>query len=173
MNNTVDAHRLKSWLDNGEAILIDVRDGDEYNEWRIPQASLIPAPELNDTIEHLQREGVKVVLHCLSGTRSNNACQLIADKCEGDLYQLEGGITAWQAAGFKTIDMRQTSARLPLMRQVLLCAGLLLLTFSALGIAGVKAGPYLTAFIGAGLTVAGATGWCGMGILLSKMPWNK
>jgi hypothetical protein len=31
----------------------------------------------------------------------------------------------------------------------------------------------IPAFLGAGLTMAGSTGWCGLAILLSKMPWNK
>jgi len=32
---------------------------------------------------------------------------------------------------------------------------------------------FLCAFFGAGLTFAGSTGWCGLAILLSKMPWNR
>ena len=31
----------------------------------------------------------------------------------------------------------------------------------------------LAAFVGAGLTVAGTTGWCGMARLLAVMPWNR
>jgi hypothetical protein len=31
----------------------------------------------------------------------------------------------------------------------------------------------IPAFLGAGLTMAGSTGWCGLAILLSKMPWNR
>jgi ABC-type multidrug transport system permease subunit len=32
---------------------------------------------------------------------------------------------------------------------------------------------FATAFIGAGLTFAGTTNICGMGLLLSSMPWNR
>jgi len=32
---------------------------------------------------------------------------------------------------------------------------------------------FLSAFFGAGLVFAGSTGWCGLAILLSKMPWNR
>jgi hypothetical protein len=32
---------------------------------------------------------------------------------------------------------------------------------------------FLCAFFGAGLTMAGSTGWCGLAILMSKMPWNR
>jgi hypothetical protein len=52
-------------------------------------------------------------------------------------------------------------------------AGLLILLGVALSI---LVHPYLigiSAFVGAGLTFAGATDWCGMGLLLAKMPWNK
>ena len=31
----------------------------------------------------------------------------------------------------------------------------------------------LAAFVGAGLAFAGLTGWCGMAMLLARMPWNK
>jgi len=31
----------------------------------------------------------------------------------------------------------------------------------------------LSAFVGAGLVFAGVTDWCGMGLLLAKMPWNQ
>lgn len=173
MNKTVDAHTVKAWLDNGDAILVDVRDATEFNEWRIPHASLITANTLNENLAHIQNDGVKVVLHCLSGARSEKARQTIHSDYADNVYQLDGGINAWHKAGFKTIDTRQSRAGIPLMRQVLLTAGLMILTFSALGIANLKAGPYLTAFVGAGLTLAGATGWCGMAMLLSKMPWNR
>lgn len=59
------------------------------------------------------------------------------------------------------------------MRQVQLVAGSLV----ALGIAlGVFLNPWflvLPAFVGCGLMFAGATGWCGMAMLLGAMPWNK
>lgn len=32
---------------------------------------------------------------------------------------------------------------------------------------------WLSAFVGAGLVFAGVTGFCGLGLLLSAMPWNK
>jgi len=31
----------------------------------------------------------------------------------------------------------------------------------------------IPAFTGLGLTLAGATGWCGLALLLGKMPWNR
>ena len=64
------------------------------------------------------------------------------------------------------------SAGMPLFRQIQIGAGALVL----LGLAGVFVWPpmiWLSAFVGAGLVFAGVTGFCGLGLLLSAMPWNK
>ncbi len=63
--------------------------------------------------------------------------------------------------------------RLPVMRQVQIAAGSLVVLGVALG---VLASPWfliLPAFVGCGLVFAGATGWCGMARLLGAMPWNR
>jgi hypothetical protein len=59
------------------------------------------------------------------------------------------------------------------MRQVQLIIGVLVLTGSVLALTVDKNIAIIPAFLGAGLTLAGSTGWCGLAILLSKMPWNK
>jgi len=62
---------------------------------------------------------------------------------------------------------------IPLMQQVQLAIGLGVLTGAILAL---TVNPYwvlLCAFFGAGLTMAGSTGWCGLAILMSKMPWNR
>jgi hypothetical protein len=60
-----------------------------------------------------------------------------------------------------------------LERQVRIAAGALVLIGAALG---AFVSPYwigLSAFVGAGLVVAGITDTCGMGMLLARMPWNQ
>ena len=59
------------------------------------------------------------------------------------------------------------------MRQVQLVIGVLALTGSVLALTVDKNFAIVPAILGAGLTLAGSTGWCGLAILLSKMPWNK
>ena len=84
---------------------------------------------------------------------------------------MQGGLNAWKAAGYPVIvDRRQP---LPLMRQVQIAAG-------ALALGGSLGGLFLTSvlyvipgFVGAGLMLAGMTGWCGMAKLLAVMPWNR
>ena len=62
---------------------------------------------------------------------------------------------------------------LPLMRQVQLVIGVLALTGSVLAIAINPWFALIPAFLGAGLTMAGTTGWCGLAHLLAAMPWNR
>jgi hypothetical protein len=62
---------------------------------------------------------------------------------------------------------------LPLMRQVQLVAGLLVLIGTGLAYFVNPGFLGLTGFVGAGLTLAGSTGFCGMAELLAKMPWNR
>jgi rhodanese-related sulfurtransferase len=83
---------------------------------------------------------------------------------------MEGGLDAWRKAGLEcTVDRKQP---LEIMRQVQIAAGLLILLGVLLGFAVDPLWFGLAAFVGAGLTVAGVTGWCGMARLLAVMPWN-
>lgn len=69
-----------------------------------------------------------------------------------------------------TVDTKQP---LELMRQVQMAAGGLILTGAALGTFVHPSFYGLCAFVGAGLFLAGATGFCGMARLLAVMPWNR
>jgi hypothetical protein len=69
--------------------------------------------------------------------------------------------------------MREGRKRLPVDRQVQLIAGLMVVTGVALGMLVNPWFLVIAAFFGAGLTFAGATGTCGMALVLMKMPWNR
>lgn len=150
------------------ARLIDIRDADEHARECIPGALNVPLASI-DTMPKLQ---MPLVFHCRSGMRTQaNATTLLAAVEGQDCHILEGGIDAWRAAGFPTrLDRRQP---LEIMRQVQLAAGGLVLAGVVLGF---TVSPILfgvSAFVGAGLMMAGATGWCGMATLLRAMPWNR
>lgn len=97
----VDPKTLKQWLDAREAVLIDVREVEEYNEACIPGSILVPVNNCGPEILP-QNPDKKIVFHCKSGVRSNKACETCAramtDKV---IYNLEGGIEAWIAEGFE------------------------------------------------------------------------
>ncbi len=94
----VDPHTLKKWLDAGEAILIDVREVDEYSEACIPGSILVPVNNCGPEILP-KNPDKKIVFHCKSGARGCKACaRTMIDQV---IYNLEGGIDAWIAAGFE------------------------------------------------------------------------
>ena len=111
-----------------------------------------------------------IVSICQSGKRAEMAAPMLA-QAGVPVMVLEGGTSAWLSGGFDGVG--DVTAKLPLMRQVQLVVGPLALIGAALALTVNPLWAILPAFIGLGLTVAGATGFCGMGVMLSKMPWNQ
>lgn len=167
----VDAATLKHWIKAGEALVVDVREPAEHAAEKIDGATLVPLGSISKSAIP-GCDGKKLVLHCRSGKRSTSACEkLLAEDPSLDVYNLEGGIAAWAAIGQDVA----TSGKgfLPLDRQVQLMIGLMLVMGSVLGYLFSPAWFLLTGFIGAGLSIAGLTGVCGLAILIAKMPWNQ
>lgn len=97
---TIDATVLKSWLENNEVVLIDVREPEEYQEANIKESVLIPLGTLNPK-ELPSSENKKLVIHCRSGMRSHTACERILEVYpELEIYNASGGILAWIEHGF-------------------------------------------------------------------------
>ncbi len=171
----IDVQQLSEWLTSGEAILIDVREANEFSERRIPHAMSMPLTNFESYLPNIEGEKRKVVFQCAGGKRSEMAVEAALKKF-GDsveIYNLTGGIDAWAAKGFNVIRAQEGTATLPIMRQVQIGAGSMVAFSSILALSGLKIGAFVTLFIGCGLTFAGLTGWCGMALLLQKMPWNK
>lgn len=165
----VQARKL---LDEG-AILIDIRQPEEYAREHIAQAKLHPLnPSVGYVLPEDSRKGKMVIFHCLSGMRSEQNANLLAQAASpATVFLLEGGMTAWKKAGFPTeVNHKQP---IELMRQVQIVAGALILGGVILGYSVNSAFFLLSGFVGAGLLFAGATGFCGMARLLLKMPWNR
>ena len=167
----IDPKTLKKWLDNNEAIIVDVREPAEHNAEKISGSNLIPLANICQSLLP-QCNGKKLVVHCRSGKRSADACQkLISKNPSLEIYNLEGGIMAWSALGYEV----KTSGKffLPLDRQVQLTIGCGVLCGSIFGYLYDKKFFLLSGFFGAGLIFAALTGTCALAILLAKMPWNK
>ena len=81
-----------------QALLIDVRNPDEYKVEHIAGAKLIPLPELGGRLAEIPKDK-PLLLYCHSGRRSLNALNLLKSKGYKDLRQVEGGITAWKEKG--------------------------------------------------------------------------
>lgn len=162
----VAANRLKS----GDAVLIDIREADEFAREHIPGSISVPISSI-DRADLKLDAGQTAIFHCKSGMRTDANCALLAQHVEDDAYVLEGGLDAWRATGLPT--EKDTSAPLEINRQVQITAGSFILLGVLLG--WFVAAPWfaLPAFVGAGLMFAGVSGWCGMATLLQAMPWNR
>lgn len=148
------------------AVLIDIREADEHARVRIPGARSVPLARL-DTIG----DAPAVIFHCRSGMRTDANAARLAQAAQCEAYLLEGGIDGWRKAGLPLTEDRK--APLEIMRQVQIAAGLLVLAGVILGLTVAPGFFALSAFVGAGLTFAGVSGWCGMAKLLALMPWNR
>jgi rhodanese-related sulfurtransferase len=166
----IDPIALKQKLDRGEAVLIDVREHDEHAREHILGARLAPLSAI-DSHDFDRDHNKAAVFHCKSGMRTQaNAARLLARGFR-EAYFLEGGIEAWKAAGLPI----HTNKRAPMeiMRQAQMTAGSLVLIGVLLGWLVHPGFFALSGIIGAGLLFAGASGWCGMAMMLKAMPWNR
>ena len=159
--------------DGKQICLIDVRSPAEFDRVHARGARLIPLDRISPAEITSVRGGTAdpIYLICHAGSRSSKACEKLAEAGLAPLYSIEGGTAAWEAAGLP-VD-RGPGRVISLERQVRIAAGSLVLIAIALALAVHWAFIFLAAFVGAGLVFAGITDFCGMGLLLAKMPWNN
>lgn len=151
-----------------EKVLLDVRSPIEFETEHIENALNIPLDVLEARFEEVPRTGRLVVI-CRSGKRAERGAYTLL----GRGFQpkvLEGGMVAWRKAG---LPIKEGKKMLAIERQIQLVVGVGVLTGVLLG---VFINPWfliIPGFFGAGLTFAGLSGTCALGILLQKAPWNK
>jgi rhodanese-related sulfurtransferase len=160
---------LKTLLSTG-CCLIDVRESVEHAEEHIAGSKLIPLGQIERRISEFDRSQ-PFVITCRSGKRGAEAQRKLQSLGFTDARNLEGGLLAWKAAGLSV--SRSGKNVLPLMQQVQLTIGLGVVAGVVLALTAHPNWLFLCAFFGAGLIFAGSTGWCGLAILTSKMPWNR
>lgn len=170
--NTITPRNLADLIQSGAAVeLIDVRTPVEYREVHVSCARNVPLDQLNAAHLAAGRSGSEpLYVICRSGSRGKQACEKFLAAGFTNVVNVEGGTQAWDQAGLPVVRGKKAVS---LERQVRIAAGLLVLTGSILGH---FIHPYwigLSAFVGAGLTFAGITDTCGMGMLLARMPWNQ
>lgn len=153
--------------------LLDVRTAKEYRDVHISGSYHMPLDELDvakvKILTHDSQEPCVIICH--GGARAARAAAILQQSGSSSLHVLEGGISAWMENSGDVVKSKTST--LPLMRQVQLTIGLIALSSSILALTINPLFAVVPAFLGAGLTMAGATGWCGLAILLSRMPWNQ
>jgi len=153
------------------ALLLDVRTAAEFSALHLPGSVLVPLDALDPArVRELMAGKSACVLLCQSGGRARRAAEKLHAAGLDNLLVVEGGVAACAAAG---LPVNRGAGVISLERQVRIAAGLIVLTGAALAWWMHPAWVGLSAFVGAGLVFAGVTDFCGMGLLLARMPWNR
>jgi len=152
------------------AAVIDVRTPVEFSEVHVPQARSVPLDELNPGSLQLPKDQ-PVYLLCRSGQRATKAAEKFAKEGFSQPVVIAGGTLAWIDA---QLPVERSAVKvISLERQVRITAGAIVFTGVLLAYFVNFHFIWLSGFIGAGLVFAGITDFCGMGLILAKMPWNR
>lgn len=98
---TVSVQELHAAQQSGEFVL-DVRTPAEYAQGHVPGATLLPLQDLSTRLNEVPKDR-KVYVICRSGSRSAQASQILTDGGHRNVYNVDGGMLAWEAAGFPTL----------------------------------------------------------------------
>lgn len=99
----VDVITLAKWLKQDEAVsLVDVRSPAEMNRGMIENSEPLPM-HLVPLRPPEPKPGEKLVIYCRSGARSGQVCAFLAQRGMTNIYNLRGGVIAWQSAGLPLV----------------------------------------------------------------------
>lgn len=93
----ISVDEAKELIEKGDVKVIDVREPGEYSGGHIPQAELVPLAKVMANPENVNYDNVIFV--CEMGSRSAVAAEFAASLGKQNLYNLEGGTSAWRKAG--------------------------------------------------------------------------
>jgi hydroxyacylglutathione hydrolase len=109
----MDVHTLQHKLSVNGLQVLDVRDSEEWDEGHIENAHFLPftrmVPQLTSPAElntlPLTKEQA-VAVTCATGKRSSTAISIMRREGFQRLFNVTGGMEAWEAAGFPMIDVK-------------------------------------------------------------------
>jgi rhodanese-related sulfurtransferase len=168
---SVGVAEAQSLVAEPTTLVLDVRSPGEFETSHIDGAVNIPVDRLDPHLrEIVARSGGTMLLVCQSGGRAEQAATKLSREGRSDLVLLDGGMNAWQQAGAPV--RRGDVQRWALERQVRLVAGGIVFAsvLASLWVPGLQ---WVAGAIGLGLFVAAVTNTCLMGMMLSKLPYNR
>lgn len=150
--------------------VLDVRTSGEFETAHIAGAYSVPLDLLREHRDEIRSHlDEHVVLVCQSGQRAAQAEEALRAAGLANVHILDGGMTAWQGAGF---TVNRGAQRWDLQRQVRFVAGTIvaLSILASIVVPGMK---WLAFAMGAGLSITAITNTCLMGMMLAKLPYNR
>ncbi|WP_296002193.1 rhodanese-like domain-containing protein [Rugamonas sp.] len=92
-------------INRGKALILDVRDAAEFAAGHVTDAKNIALAELGGRVGELEKFKAKsVIVVCQSGARAATAAGLLQKAGFTDVVNLDGGVTAWKAAGLPLVN---------------------------------------------------------------------
>ncbi len=90
----LSTEEAKKLVDDSEAVVLDVRTPEEFEEGHIPKATLIPLQELESRLGELDKDETYLVV-CRSGNRSAQASELLVQEGFKKVYNMTRGMNTW------------------------------------------------------------------------------
>jgi len=95
----VDCAGALQMINHKDALVLDVRENEEYKSGHLLNAKQIPLVKLRERIGEVERyRDGPIVVVCRRGQRSATACALLGREGYAQVYNLAGGVMAWQKA---------------------------------------------------------------------------
>ncbi len=164
----ISYEELKNLLKQ-DTILIDIREPSEHKSSHIPGSINIPKDIFTQSLlNNLSNDNI--VIYCKSGNRCSMLLQNLQLNDKQQVYHLTGGTNALPNDALSNSSSKKV---LPLMQQVQVAIGILIIASYLLAFFVNYNFIYVPAILACGLIFAGLSGFCGLAKLLSKMPWNK
>ncbi|MBI3140331.1 MAG: rhodanese-like domain-containing protein [Rhodocyclales bacterium] len=87
-------------INREDAIVLDVREAAEFAQGHIPNSRHIPLAQLDKRLVELEKfKDKSIIVNCASGSRSSSACGRLRKRGFTKVFNLAGGISAWDQAG--------------------------------------------------------------------------
>lgn len=149
--------------------ILDVRTGAEFESVHIPGSFNVPLDMLAEHVREVAHLDKPVILVCQSGGRAATAQEKLNAAGKTNLRVLEGGMGSWMVAGGEVV---KGDEKWSLERQVRGVAGSIVLGSILASLRFPKL-RFLAGGVGFGLVFSAVTNTCAMGVLLSKLPYNR
>jgi rhodanese-related sulfurtransferase len=86
-------------LYQNSAFVLDVRTVEEWNEFHVPNTTLIPLDQLSARVNEVPRDR-QIVVVCRSGNRSQQGRDILLNAGFGQVTSMTGGLSEWRASGY-------------------------------------------------------------------------
>lgn len=96
---SVDPLKATELINHREAVVIDVRPAADFAKGHIINALNVPSNGFKNQMSALAKhKGKPIIVNCRSGGQSMAACHQLRKEGFEEVYNLKGGILAWQEA---------------------------------------------------------------------------